>query len=275
MMRMTEMTRRVSAIGAAFFNRFERILNRPLGADAEPLEIRNAVVDNLETRVTPIGRGQRIFPYSRVLVRVVQTSSDRPSFEATFRDLETRLAERLRELRCAPVENLDLKIVFLKRSPPEWPANKLFSVECQNRGEGTSDREVPQPSRLRVTVVKGEANQTDYTFAEGTVLVGRTPDPVDQLGRVRRNNVVFLETTDGATETVGRAHARLSRDSVTREYRVYDEGSSNGTQVLRAGASIMVPPRDPRGVQVRSGDEIQLGHAIIRIAIEGSDGVRS
>jgi hypothetical protein len=46
-----------------------------------------------------------------------------------------------------------------------------------------------------------------------------------------------------------------------------DEGSSNGTSVIRNGAAIPVPPRDPRGVRVQSGDEIQVGRAVLRLTI--------
>jgi hypothetical protein len=261
------MTRGVSSLNAVLA-RFERFINRPLAADAHPLEIRNAVIDDLEARVTPIGRGRRIFPYKRILVRVMQVSADRAAFEATFHDLEARLAERLREVRCEPVEHLDLKVMFLKKTPPEWAAGRLFSVDCQTRADVTEPRVAPSLPRLHVSVVKGEASQAEYTFADATVLVGRTGHLIDQGGRVRRNHVVFLETIDGATETVGRAHARLARDPVTHQYRVFDEGSSNGTHVLRAGASIPVPARDPRGVQVHSGDEIQLGRALIRVLVK-------
>ena len=48
---------------------------------------------------------------------------------------------------------------------------------------------------------------------------------------------------------------------------MFDEGSSNGTHVIRAGTSIAVPARDPRGVRVRSGDEIQFGRARVRIKV--------
>jgi len=73
---------------------------------------------------------------------------------------------------------------------------------------------------------------------------------------------------DGVTETVGRAHARLRFDRACGAYRLYDEGSSNGTAILRDGDVITVARRDPRGVRVRTGDEIQVGRALLRIDIE-------
>ena len=76
-----------------------------------------------------------------------------------------------------------------------------------------------------------------------------------------------IDTVDGITETVGRAHARLRFDAATGDYRLFDEGSSNGTSVVRDGDVIVVHRRDPRGVRVRSGDEIQVGRALLRITI--------
>ena len=99
------------------------------------------------------------------------------------------------------------------------------------------------------------------------MLVGRGVEPVDHAGRVRRNHVAFVEEADEVAETVGRAHARFRWNAAAGEYRVFDEGSSNGTYVLRGGASIRVPARDPRGVRVRSGDEIQFGRARVRIKV--------
>ena len=45
---------------------------------------------------------------------------------------------------------------------------------------------------------------------------------------------------------------------------------ANGTRILRSGEPIDVPRRDPVGVSLRSGDEVQLGKAAIRIRIDES-----
>jgi len=114
-------------------------------------------------------------------------------------------------------------------------------------------------------VIAGAASQTTYTIEAATILVGRGAEQLDASGSMRRNQIVFLETSDGITETVGRAHARLTWDGPSGTYRLFDEGSSNGTHVVRDGASIRVPPRDPRGVRVRRGDEVQFGRALVRL----------
>ena len=66
---------RFSQIGRQW-SRFREIFDAPLGADATPLEICSAVLDHLERRVQPIGGGRRVFPYSRIVVRVSQANAD-------------------------------------------------------------------------------------------------------------------------------------------------------------------------------------------------------
>jgi pSer/pThr/pTyr-binding forkhead associated (FHA) protein len=85
---------------------------------------------------------------------------------------------------------------------------------------------------------------------------------------VRRNDVAFLDSVDGVTETVGRAHACFRCDQERGEYQIFDDGSSNGTWIVRKGTTILVPPKDPRGVRVESGDEILFGRAAVRVSIE-------
>jgi hypothetical protein len=120
---------------------------------------------------------------------------------------------------------------------------------------------------LSVTVLSGTTTEMVESFTEATVSIGRTADPSDDHGRLRRNRIAFLDIVDGINETVGRAHARVRRDPVTAEYRLFDEGSRNGTSILRDGELIVVHRRDPRGVRVRSGDEIHVGRAVLRIEI--------
>jgi len=72
---------------------------------------------------------------------------------------------------------------------------------------------------------------------------------------------------EDANSSVSRAHARLKFDPVRRKYQLLDEGSVHGTLIVRRGETIQVPRRDPRGVLVQSGDEIQLGEASVRIVI--------
>ncbi len=261
------MTGPLSQIGRQW-SRLREIFDGPLGADAGPLEICGAVLDDLERRVQPIGGGRRVFPYNRVIVQVRDVNADRAALQAAFGGLGSRLRGRLEELQCEVPHVIDVKAVFLTGAPDGWPEGRLFSIECESHEAEAPAADSHCRKSLSITVVKGAATQAAYTFSEPSVYVGRTVEATDASGRIRRNDVAFLDRVDGVTETVGRAHARFRRDEKTGEYRVFDEGSHNGTSIVRSGTTIVVPPTDPRGVRVETGDEVRLGRALIRVAVE-------
>lgn len=262
------MSLRLSHIGKDLQSRLKRMFDTPLEADATPLEICQAALDEIERKLQPIGRGRRVFPYTRVVVRVGQTTNDRVALEAAFAGFDGRLRERLAELRCQPPSALEAKVVILKKIPADWPSSRLFLIHYQTPQEiAASAQNAADTLPVHITILKGAAARKAYNFTDQVISIGRTADPTDETGRVRRNRIAFLDTADGVTETVGRAHAHIRFDARSREYRVFDDGSSNGTAIVRNGSTIPVLPRDPRGVRVRSGDEIQIGRALIRIAI--------
>jgi len=234
-------------------------------AAASPLELLQEALDQLERKAQPSGRGSRIFPYDRVVVHVAQPGADRAAIEAVFGQLPTRLRERLTELRCDIPADVQARVAVDEPGPP---GRAMLWVECGSDGDDPSrtavDQELPQ---IRVAVVKGQCQQAEYTFQEGGIAIGRGAEPADAFGRVRRNHVAFLEVRDGVSETVARAHARLEFDPASRSYHLFNESGTNPTFVLRNGRSLPVAPRDPRGVRVQSGDEVQLGRAVLKLAI--------
>jgi hypothetical protein len=256
---------RVWALGERLHASVKRFFDGPLGPDAKPLEIREAMLDDVERQVAAVGGGRRAFPYARVSARVLAPGGNRGAIEATLRDFDTRVRARLAELRCDADPSLEVQVTMLRKVPAAWETGRLFTMEYR-APEPASGAAAVRPV-LQVTVVDGAASQPVYTLDSPTVLVGRGTEPVDGAGHVRRNQVAFIDTAGDVAETVGRAHARFTWDGTAGEFRVYDEGSSNGTQVIRGGASLVVPPRDPRGVRVRSGDEIQFGRARVRIKV--------
>jgi hypothetical protein len=253
-------------MGRTLQSRVRSFFENPPGPGATPLELLLATLDDLEKRVQPAGRGRHVFPYNRVVVHIFQPDADRIAVEAVFRQLETRLRERLAELRCDAPQTIGTEVSFPHAATGD--VEPMFAVECFNDVPAPVERPAdPACPVLRVVVVKGAASEAEYTFGGPDVAIGRTAEPVDALGRVRRNHVAFLDTLDGVTETVGRAHARLQFDADTGAYHLFNEASSNPTFVLRGGRSLRVPPRDPRGLRVQSGDEVQLGRAVIRLSI--------
>lgn len=261
------MTARLWDMGRELHSRVKNFFDGPLEKDASPLELLQAVLDTLERRVQPTGRGSRVFPYDKIAIRIAQPGADRDAIAAVFRQLEPRLRERLAELRCeALLPSLAIDVSVLTESVEAQP---MLSVEC------TSDEDVPAApvvSRghraMHVAIVKGQCDHTAFTFAEPLVGIGRTAEPVDALGNVRRNHIAFSDARDGVTETVARAHARIERDPTTGDYHLFNESSSNPTTILRGGRALRAPARDPRGLRLQSGDEVQLGRAVIRVTFE-------
>jgi hypothetical protein len=258
---------RLAEMGKDLQTRLRKFFDTPLDGTATPLEICQAVLDEVERRVQPLGRGRRAFPYTRLVVQIRSSVEDRPAFEATCADLDRRILERLAELRCDPPPSLDVSVATLETVPAGWPSDRLFTIDYFRENDARKTT-AQSPPILHVTVLKGAATEPAFTFNETVVAIGRTDEPTDELGRTRRNRVAFIDARDGITETVGRAHARLRFDPTTGGYLLFDDGSSNGTAIVRDGETIPVPRLDPRGILVRSGDEIQIGRARLRVEIE-------
>jgi hypothetical protein len=258
---------RLAEIGRDMRSRIRRLFDAPLEANATPLEIAHAVLEDIESRLQPAGRGVRVLPCARITIRL-RPAADRAALDATFSRFEERVRARLLELGCEPPPGFEVKAAVMKKVPADWPESQLFAVDyhantAPARVEAAAS--TAAPATVHLTIVKGASPKKAYTFSEPLISIGRTADPTDDLGRVRRNRLAFLDTVDGVTETVGRAHARLQYDEARHQYLLFDEGSSNGTSIARGSTTIHVPARDPRGVRLASGDEIHLGRAVVRV----------
>ena len=252
--------------GRKLHARVRRFFDAAPDASASPLELLQAALDRLEALVQPAGRGSRLFPYNRVVVHIAQPAPDRAAIEAVFAQLPARLRERLGELRCEMPATLVTTVAVAESAAP---GQEVLRLQCTKEENG-APRDSPdkEPPGLRVCAVKGQCEQADYAF-QGGVTIGRGGEPADAFGRVRRNQVAFLEVQDGVTETVARAHARIEFDPAARAYVLFNETRTNPTSVLRGGRSLRVVPLDPRGVRLQTGDEITLGRAVLKVSITG------
>jgi hypothetical protein len=267
-MKRTNVTARLREGSRKLHARVKGFFDAPPGATASPLELLQAALDELERRAYASGRGARVFPYSGIVVHVAQPAADRAAIDAVFGQLPGRLRERLAELRCEMPPGFRARVDV---SDAVRPDGIVLWVECSH-DDAPSGRAAEHAPELRVTVAKGQCDRADYTFEGGTIAIGRGAEPADAYGRVRRNHVAFVEVRDGVTETVARAHARLEFDPASRAYHLFNESNSNPTFLLRGGRSMRIAPRDPRGVRVQSGDEVQLGRAILALAITDAGG---
>jgi predicted component of type VI protein secretion system len=82
---------------------------------------------------------------------------------------------------------------------------------------------------------------------------------------LRTNHVAFSEEEADENLSVSRRHAHIAFDEGA--YRIWDDRSARGTSIVRGGRTVRVPA-SARGTRLVSGDEIVLGRARLRVAID-------
>jgi hypothetical protein len=267
---MTEVLRTLSAQLQRALAQLSTWFEPPLEADARPLEIREAVIDRVEQRVEPAAAGRRVLPHNHVSITVVAgDKDDRAALEAALDDVADAIRARLAEIRCPLPSGFDVEVHYLEKAKSGWKPEQRFAVDFESRvvTRPTTTR-ASSPPALRMNVLRGQASEPCYTLKELHVRIGRTAAPLDHTGRPRHNHVIFVEEGDEHSATVGRAHASIRYDAARREYRLFDDGSHNGTRVVRSGTILNVVARDPVGVTILSGDEVQLGTAALLVEID-------
>lgn len=248
--------------------KFFGLLRRLFGGGAEPhhLEVRQAILDEVESRIQPIGEGKRAFPYNQLLVHLKASGEDRRYFfETAFVEngkLKTDVTERLKQTGCKMPPHLDVRVVFEEEADAAWE-RKGFCIEYKRHGLAGGRR-----PKARFTVMKGLAEEAVCVMAKSNLNVGRMYDVKDRRDMiVRRNDLVFLEAEDEVNKSVSRAHAHVWFDDKEGVFRLCDDNSAQGTYVFRDGRTFEAPRNSARGVRLREGDEIYFGRAVVRFEI--------
>jgi hypothetical protein len=263
---------------------------KPWMKGTSPLEIRRAILDDVESHVVAVGEGRRIFPHNLLRVHLrVAGPEERVRFEAVVRegwDLEREIAGRLAEIGCPLPPGFELHVDLDEEEHPRF-AERRFYVEYLN-GEVPSTAGTTAPvatssptgaptsvpggapaerPRLELTVLKGVATQRVYEVEGPRAFLGRLEEVVDSDGRVRRrNDVAFLEVGE-INSTVSREHARIAWDAEGGGYWLRAEQNASGTRIYRGGRTIDVSAHDRRGVRLQPGDEVYLGRACVKVGM--------
>ena len=266
---MKKLVERARTIGENVVDAVRRAVDPPLDADARPIDIKRAIVEAVEQQTEPAGGGRRVLPGDAVHVKVLAEDADaRRALEAVLADVGETIAARLAELQCAVPRRFSADVTYARRPPADWqPEQRLAVTLVQSATTQPASEATTSLPSLSIDVIRGQAAQAQFTFAVPVVRIGRSADPLDERGRPRFNDVAFLEDDTPENKTVTRGHALIRYNTATSEYRLFDEGSANGTRVVRGGDVIDLPKRDPVGLALRSGDEVQLGKAAIRVKI--------
>jgi hypothetical protein len=260
---------------------------KPWPTGTEPMEIRRALLDEVESRIVSAGGGKRVFPFNRLRVFLLAPGPrEHVELGAVVRDvwdLPAEIRERLTECGCPVPSDLKVDVEVTELGGPEY-GDRRYRIDFERvergggappplppPGTGTVQVAVPSPGgdrpTLELTVLKGTATRKVYSFPAGRLNLGRMEEIVDDEGRVRRrNDVAFLEEGD-VNQTVSREQARILYDEASGELRLRAEHGASSTRILREGRSIEVSSRDTRGIKLLSGDEIYLGRACVKVAI--------
>lgn len=236
----------------------------------EPLEVRHAIVEAVGDRLEPAGRGRHVFPFNRIKVLVAAGSRDARARFAAILDgdppLQVVIAARLREAGCDPA-GLQVKTTYVAGPETDWPQpefhvefDRSTATEVLSAVEGTAPE-------LKLTIAAGSGEKSTYSFAQCHVTIGRGAEVRDSRNRLLRTNaVVFTDGEDVIARTVSRQHAHIEYVNDAAAYRILDDRSEHGTSIVRDGKTIPVPP-GARGIRLRSGDDIALGEARLRVRI--------
>jgi hypothetical protein len=265
-----------------------RDLLKPWMKGTSPLEIRRAILDDVEGHVVAVGEGKRIFPYNLLRVHLrVADPDERVRFEAVVHegwDLKREVSERLAGRGCPLPAGFDLEVVFDEEAHPRFADRRFYveylkqeapaaeihagvaSTRAAQTGAVPAGPAAPRPI-LELTVLKGTATQRVYEIEGTRAFLGRLEEVVDPDGRVRRrNDVAFLEVGE-INSTVSREHARISWDAESGGYWLRAEQNASGTRIYRGGRTIDVSSHDRRGVRLQPGDEIHLGRAAVKVGL--------
>jgi hypothetical protein len=271
-------------------------------APVTALEIRRAILDDVEEQVTPAGRSRRVFPYDEVAIEVLggdsrsrtATTARRASGPAlpARAELEAVLdpdagfleaiRDRLQEAGCERPGRLNVSVTVLRKARPDWKAGILFRV-AYTRTPSPAAHQPPvregaatQPAApsadaarpAQIVVLEGDATKKAYTLSGERTNIGRLAEVTDRHRRVvRRNQIVFLDADSETSQTVSRAQAHI-RFTPPAEYRLFDDHSSYGTRIVRGGRMIELPSGSPRGARLQAGDEIYFGRARVMFQIK-------
>ena len=263
----------------SFFSEVEKTIERafrkwterafgPAQSD-ELLLVHRAILEEIEGKIQTIQRGQRLFPYNHLRVRLVSEEPDRRAlFQAAFaqdRRLENDIRESLQGAGCALPPGFAVDVATAEEGPKGFEIAYAIRETPSIPGPAPAPAPAPEPAAARLVIVRGKAAQDTYTIGKTRTNLGRMPELTDSQHRiVRRNDIVFEEGGDDANATVSRAHAHIRFDRPSGQYRISDDESEFGTRIFREGRSIEVPAGNRRGERLCAGDEIYVGRACLR-----------
>jgi hypothetical protein len=242
--------------------RFRDLLERIPLSKAEPLEVREAILAEIEETLVVTGvDGRRRLSNC---IRITLLSSDPARRKQLRRALSAEgglkkfLTSRGAGQDIEVSSSLAVSVEEGLAEDPQYPNG--FRIEGWN--EEIVPVEAPSATVARLAVV---ATGQTVQLGQGVFRIGREKQPQDRSGRPKPANDLYF----GEKElSVSRHHAQISFDAGVKEYRLWDVGSTQGTKILREGLEIDVPKSlRSHGERLRPGDLIYFGKVGVRFEV--------
>jgi hypothetical protein len=236
----------------------------------ELAEIRLALLDEIKSRSHRVG-GRRVFANNLVRVQLLGVPEKQAAaFLGDFfpKYFEQELKAGLTRANYRFPDDLRVKISTSPRLPD--PSETWIQVETEAIAPAAEPpARADRPAKL--VVVRGTASKPELTLKKQRTNIGRTVEISRLDGPSRRNDLAFIEDNE-INRTVSREHAHILYYKASGEYRLHNDRwyksagkpqGNCGLWIIRNGLSQEVH-RSPRGFKLESGDEIQLGQALLR-----------
>jgi len=230
----------------------------------DPLDMGPVIVDQILGGLR-CQDGQERFPYNEINLHFwAPRRRDEAVIRADLLD-ENQLLKRVhgalgRQNAIVP-EGLMIRATF--EADPEDPTFRRTGFRLDLANDAVTVR-MKGCLGAWLNVLNGEVAQRRMEVGESRLNIGRLEEVVDERGRVvRRNDMSFKDARDENC-SVSRRHAHLEYDQALDVHRIFDDGSHDGTVILRQGERYDVRPGSRLGLVLEDGDEIYLGKARLR-----------
>ena len=231
----------------------------------ELLEIHRAVLDDVAAHIDTLPRGKRTFVFTQLEIRILLPDPAlRRSYELVFVDAEAlsrAIRSRLEDQRVELPAHLAVQVELVPELPADVAA-RGFDVHYASAPVSQTSEAVRE---VRLTIISGTAQQQELRLKKKRINLGRLAEVTDTEQRLtRQNDVAFRDDAPAPNPSVSRAHAHIEFDPEKAVFRLFDDRSAHGTNVVRDGSVLPVPPGPSKGIALRDADEIVLGQARLR-----------
>lgn len=238
----------------------------------EPLEIKNAILKELNLEIISDERGRR-FPHPGIEVQfLAEEEGERNVYLAAFGEnrLQNEVHGFLKEPRCLKVSPF-VEISFVE-----------FIEDAKILKKGFLIRYIAEPppdeTEVYLEVLSGKANRKQMRLIYPETFIGRCQKVSNRGVIVRVNDLYFpdarelqgkipkdLRDAENINNSVSRRHARIK--FIGGNYYLFDDKSSKGTSILPEGRGSSETVDNLTGIIIGHNDIISFGKAMIKVRI--------